>query len=250
MKSILIIFHSDDKSEIKKGFNNIKEVKVFQSKFENNIYKEDYINKVQKLKKIAVVDSERCGEGKSTFIKARTKNSTKNYIYFQIGGVFTRKSLFERLINQINIQEKQAQYLLHIDLTYTELKDLVLEFLFKFLIMKYYNCDNNIFCYDRNQFEVFIEIHNEISNFEILKFCNIIHKKMDPLNDEENDNLDKKDKRIESSKIQIVAQIFQKLYKKKLEFLILIYTHLNIYLLIRYKKKIMKKLNLYPVNNL
>ena len=216
MKSILIIFHSDDKSEIKKGFNNIKEVKVFQSKFENNIYKEDYINKVQKLKKIAVVDSERCGEGKSTFIKTRTKNSTKNYIYFQIGGVFTRKSLFERLINQINIQEKQAQYLLHIDLTYTELKDLVLEFLFKFLIMKYYNCDNNIFCYDRNQFEVFIEIHNEISNFEILKFCNTIHKKMDPLNDEENDNLEKKDKRIESSKIQIVAQIFQKLYKKKI----------------------------------
>ena len=216
MKSILIIFHSDDKSEIKKGFNNIKEVKVFQCKFENNIYKEDYISKIQKLKKIAVVNSERCGEGKSTFIRGKTKNSAKNYIYFQIGGVFTRKSLFERLINQINIQKKQAQYILHIDLTYTELKDLVLEFLFKFLIMKYYNCDNNIFCYDQNQFEVFIEIHNEISNFEILKFCNTINKKMDPLNDEENDNKDKKDKRVESSKIQVVAQIFKKLYKKEI----------------------------------
>jgi len=216
MKSILIIFHSDDRSEIKKGFNNIKDVKVFQSKFENNIYKEDYLNKFPKLKNTNVINSERCGEGKSTFIRTKTKNQPKIYIYFQIGGVFTRKSLFKRLIKQIKIRKKQTQYLLHIDLIYTELKDLVLEFLFKFLIMKYYNCDNNIFCYDQNQFEVFIEIHNEISNFEILKFCNSIPIKMAPLNEDENNNKYKKDKKVESSKIQIVSQIFQKLYNKQI----------------------------------
>ena len=173
MKSILIIFHSDDKSEIKKGFNNIKEVKSFQSKFENDIYKPDYINKVEKLKKITVVQSERCGEGKSTFIKLKINNSRKKYIYFQIGGVFTRQTLFERLKNQIKINNEKTQYVLHIDLTYTELNDLALEFLFKFLIMKYYNSDNNIFCYNLNQFEIFIEIHNEIYNLEkyqILKY--------------------------------------------------------------------------------
>ena len=50
MKSILIIFHSDEKSEIKKGFNNIKEIKVFQSEFENKIYKSDYLNKISQIK--------------------------------------------------------------------------------------------------------------------------------------------------------------------------------------------------------
>ena len=221
MKSILIIFHSDEKSEIKKGFNNIKEIKVFQSEFENKIYKSDYLNKFPKLNKISVVNSTRCGEGKSTFIKSKIKNSYKKYIYFQIGGVFTRKSLFERLIEQvnINIKRKRTDYILHIDLTYTDLNELVLEFLFKFLIMKYYNCDNNIFCYEKDKFELFIEIHNEIYDFEkyqILKFCDCIQIKMGTLVEEENNIKDKNHKTIESSKIQIVSHVLKNLYYKRI----------------------------------
>ena len=64
MKSLLIIFHSEENSEIKKGFNNIKEVKVFQCKFENEIHNKEYLDKVEKLKMITVVKSESCGEGK------------------------------------------------------------------------------------------------------------------------------------------------------------------------------------------
>ena len=89
MKSLLIIFHSEEESEIKKGFNNNKDIKVFNQEVFTKIYKSDYINELKKLKKILVVKSGSCGEGKSNFIKSRIKNVKKEYIYFQIGGDFT-----------------------------------------------------------------------------------------------------------------------------------------------------------------
>ena len=219
MKSLLIIFHSEENSEIKKGFNNIKEVKVFQCKFENEIHNKEYLDKVEKLKMITVVKSESCGEGKSTFIKTQGKNTRKKYIYFQIGGVFTRKTLFERIEDQIFLKNEKTQYILHIDLTYTELKDLVMEFLFKFLIMKYYDYDDKIFCYNPNQIEIYIEIHNEIYNivnYQILKFCELHPMKLSPLIEEEISPEKKDKKRVGDSKIQIVAQIFKKLYDKNI----------------------------------
>ena len=37
-----------------------------------------------------------------------------------------------------------------------------MEFLFKFLVMKYYDYGSEIFSYNIEQVEIFIEIHNEI----------------------------------------------------------------------------------------
>ena len=218
MKSLLIIFHLAENSQIKKGFNNIKQVKVFQSKFENEINKKDYLDKIEKLKRVFVVESKKCGEGKSTYIKANIINSRKVYIYFQIGGVFTRQDLFERINKEIDL--KHEHYLLHLDLTYTELNELVMEFLFKFLIMKYYDYDNYIFCYNPKKVEIYIEIHNEIYNYkekyQILKFCQCKERKLSPLIEEDENLNEKKKKVIKDSKIQIVAQILKLLYEKKI----------------------------------
>ena len=216
MKSLLIIFHSDCESEIKNGFNNIRDVQAFKFKFEDKINNNEYLDTFEKLGNITVIKSNSCGEGKSHFIASKTYNTKKKYIYFQIGGVFTRKSLFERVIKQMILNDKEL-YIMNIDLTYTELNELVMEFLFKFLVMKYYDYDNKTFFYNPNQIEIYIETHNEINNYmekyQILKFCKCHSIKLTPLIYEENFNTKEK-KRIEDSKIQIVSNIFKGLLDK------------------------------------
>ena len=213
MKSLLIIFHSEEESEIKKGFNNNKDIKVFNQEVFTKIYKSDYINELKKLKKILVVKSGSCGEGKSNFIKSRIKNVKKEYIYFQIGGDFTKKNLFER-IKKVKLI-KGEEYIFHIDLTHTELNEMVKEFLFKFLVMKYYDYGSEIFSYNIEQVEIFIEIHNEIYNYlekyPILNFCELKNIKLSTLIEEENNN--NSQRKVEDSKIQIVAQIFKLLHE-------------------------------------
>ena len=58
MKSLLIIFYTDEDSKIKKGFNNIREVQNFKCKFENKIYKKEYLINFEKLKKIKIIKSD------------------------------------------------------------------------------------------------------------------------------------------------------------------------------------------------
>ena len=223
IKSLLIILHSVENSEIKKGFNFIKEVKIFNIKSDKKINNNEYLNQFKKIKKTLIIKSNICGLGKSTKIKNKILNTRKKYIYFQIGGVFTRKELFERVKNEMPFNEK-IDYILHIDLTYTELNNLVMEFLFKFLIMKYYDYNNNIFSYNPKNVEIYIELHNEILNYiekyPILKFCEcneddkINYEKLAPLIDE--DYRFDKEITIKDSKIQIVSQIFKYLKEKKI----------------------------------
>jgi hypothetical protein len=195
MKSLLIIFHSDCESEIKNGFNNMRDVQAFKFKFQDKINNNEYLDTFEKLGNITVIKSNSCGEGKSHFIASKTYNTKKKYIYFQIGGVFTRKSLFERVIKQMILNDKEL-YIMNIDLTYTELNELVMEFLFKFLVMKYYDYDNKTFFYNPNQIEIYIETHNEINNYmekyQILKFCKCHSIKLTPLIYEENFNTKEK----------------------------------------------------------
>ena len=141
----------------------------------------------------------------------------KKYIYFQVGGDFTKNNLFNR-IKKIKFDNK-TNYIFHIDLTYTKLNELVKEFLFKFLIMKYYDYRSEIFSYNLDQIEIFIEIHNEIYNYiekyPILKFCEIQNIVLSPLIEEEIINNNNK-KKVKDSKIQIVSQIFKLLHSGKI----------------------------------
>ena len=77
--------------------------------------------------------------------------------------------------------------------------------------MKYYDCDDNIFCFNQNQVEIYIEIHDEIydylEKYPILNFCQLHNVKLSSLLDEQIMNK----KKVQDSKIQIVAKIFQKL---------------------------------------
>ncbi len=73
---------------------------------------------------IEVFISERAGYGKSAEIKEKISSEFKNYIYFPIGGDFTRKEIIQRLIN-FNIPQKEtANYVIHFDLSETNLIEL------------------------------------------------------------------------------------------------------------------------------
>ena len=70
---------------------------------------------------IEVFVSERAGYGKSEEIKEKISSELKNYIYFPIGGDFTRKEIIKRLI-EFNIPQKEtSNYVIHFDLSETNL---------------------------------------------------------------------------------------------------------------------------------
>ena len=77
---------------------------------------------------IQIIYSDACGVGKSTYIKEFIKLLQKNYIYFPVGGEFTRDEVIERL--------KEFKYnsnsVIHLDLYDTNKVNLMKEFLFSF----------------------------------------------------------------------------------------------------------------------
>lgn len=173
---------------------------------DKNIIKEDSLNDITnvKLDKIQIVTSSKSGFGKSTEIRHNIINENgKNYYYFPIGGVFTREDIVKRLkklnLNQNNI----ASSVIHLDLNDTSLDDLVKEVLFKLLILKSFNSNENIIYFGENiQFIVELPVGflNYCEKYHILKYVekrNI--DKLLPL------RLSSSDTKIKDSLIQIVA---------------------------------------------
>ena len=100
--------------------------------------------------------------------KSKNKINYK-YIYFPIGGNFSKKNIISRLKDiKINIDEKIA---LHLDILDTNEYESIKLFLFSFLILKNYSMNENLFIYD-NKFIIKIEIPNSfednIDKFHIL----------------------------------------------------------------------------------
>ena len=107
------------------------------------------INQKNDIEKIMVIDSDHSGVGKSTYIKNIKCN---DYIYFPIGGIFTKENTLKRL--QILDKEKNINnkndLIFHLDLYDTEEKELMNEFLYFILITKLYGQDNHIFHLSKN----------------------------------------------------------------------------------------------------
>ena len=112
-----------------------------------------------------VVYSDHSGLGKSTFIKNRVKE--ENYIYFPIGGIFSKENTLKRLQNlnkEKNINDYKKQLLIHIDLYDTDQKSLMNDFLYFILFTKLYGQDNSIF-YLSKLIKIYLEIPNSFINF-------------------------------------------------------------------------------------
>ena len=157
MKSCLIILSIDKGTEIYKTLDSIKYKNTFPSKIENEL-KSITLNN---LDNIRIISSDKSGVGKTTQIKKNISKMNKKYIYFPVGGVFTRKSIIDRLHN-LELTENCA---IHLDLYDTDRIDLMMEFLFGILITKIYKVNEDFFYLPKN-INIQIEIPNGFVSFK------------------------------------------------------------------------------------
>ena len=169
-----IIFKSFIRKDVEKN--------SFIEKKENSI--DDLINrsllfsfKVDLLKNIKVITSDICGLGKSYKIKKMVDKKEKKYFHFPLGGIITKKVIFEKLskllknINQKIEDNNYHKVAIHLDLNESKETSIINEFLFSFLITKFYTNKENII-YIPKDIDIYIEIpncfENYLSNFGIL----------------------------------------------------------------------------------
>jgi len=175
MKSCLLIVY--DK------LNKTKEIIIEIGKLPNHKYynyEENNDYKSKKFLNIEVYTSEYSGLGKTDLIKKKFREENNNndykYDYFPIGGDIKRDEIITRLLS---LSDKNI--LLHLDINEfynDENKEIIKEFLFRFLFLKYYSLNEKIFFYGK-EMKIKIEISNSLIDLQqllpILKFFEIIN---------------------------------------------------------------------------
>ena len=158
MKSCLLIVY--DK------LNKTKEIIIEIEKLPNHKYfnyeqNNNYEN--NKISNIQIYSSDCSGLGKTDLIKKdfqkENKDNKYDYVYFPIGGDIKRDEIITRLLSLSN-----KNILLHLDLNEFYNEEIIKEFLFNFLFLKYYSQKENIFFYGE-EMKIKIEISNSFINF-------------------------------------------------------------------------------------
>ena len=134
---------------------------------------------IEKFENIKIITSDICGLGKSHKIYKMIESSKKQYYHFPLGGILTKeiinKKLSELLKKIKNDNFDYKKIAIHLDLTESEETSIISEFLFSFLITKFY-IDNENIIYIPKDIEIYIEIPNcfedYLSKFGILKIFN------------------------------------------------------------------------------
>ena len=168
MNSCLIILFNLNDSEFHRSILNIKNIKLvdYPSPLKGNL----------KDIKAELISSKFCGLGKTRFISKQI-DKNKKIIYLPIGGEMSKNDLIERIKKafQDNIHMESINYILHINLTQTNSIDLVKDFLFKLLILKKFELNENTIYIGPN-ISIFIELENNLysylNNYKILSFFN------------------------------------------------------------------------------
>ena len=149
------------------------------------------------IKNIKVISSDICGLGKSFRIKKDIGKKGLKYYHFSIGGKLTKDIIYKKIVDlfkkikndskkkskDINkkIQEnlKYSEFnnvAIHLDIIETKETSLINEFLFSFLITKFYINNGNII-YIPSNIKIFLEVPNSFENylkkFGILNVFNI-----------------------------------------------------------------------------
>jgi hypothetical protein len=171
-----------DKQDIQIDNNNPNE--------ENSTQSENQID----TSNITVISSEFCGLGKTFKIKKMIEKKKQKYFHFPLGFILTKKaistkifSLFENIKKEKekeidnstenkekkeNQKKPEIKNAVHLDLIESEETSIINEFLFAFLITKFYT-NNETIIYIPKDIEIYIEIPNcfndYLSQFGILK---------------------------------------------------------------------------------
>ena len=168
MKSCLFIMTRNLEDELCKSLFNFKYIKLLEN------IKEIEEEKIED-DNIKIIYSDFSGVGKSTYIKGLAKSE---YIYFPVGGVFSKEEILERLkkMDEEKNTNNINDLLFHIDLYDTEQKSIMNEFLYFILVTKTFGKENNIFYLSR-KIKVYLEIPNSFINFfEKFPIIDIIDK--------------------------------------------------------------------------
>lgn len=133
-----------------------------------NILNNNVLQKPEKIKetfdKIELYTSKFSGYGKTTEIIYKVKEKGR-YYYLPIGGSFTRNFVINNLKNlKLDTNIGNIQYL-HLDLSESDNDDLIQEVLFKLIILKFLNSEENIF-YLGYDIHLIIEIPKGFIDFE------------------------------------------------------------------------------------
>ena len=135
------------------------------------------------IKNILIITSDICGLGKSEKIKKMVKDNNYTYFHFPLGGILTKRIIFdklEKLLNEIELERKKnkKRYIdiaIHLDLTESEEISILNEFFFSFLITKFYKKDENVI-YIPKDIHIYIERLNcfkdYLSKMSILEIFN------------------------------------------------------------------------------
>ena len=176
---------------------------------EKYILNEYFMKKPEKihesLEKIELYSSKFSGYGKTTEIKYKIKDKEGEYKYLPIGGSFTRNYVINNLMN-LNLDFQNAKNIyLHLDLSETDNDDLMIEILFKLIVLRYLDSDEKIFYlgYDIN---IILEIPKGFvefdKKFKLLNLFKKIHiENLCPL------RLEEGKQRIGESHIATVAEV-------------------------------------------
>ena len=136
---------------------------------------------------IKVISSDICGLGKSFKIKKMIKEEEKIYYPFPLGGKLTKDAIYRKIsdlfkkikkdtknkkneVAQKDKDEKVEEYsefnnvAIHLDLIETKETSLINEFLFSFLITKFYTNNEDII-YIPNNIKIYIEVPNSFEDY-------------------------------------------------------------------------------------
>ena len=91
INSCLIFLYKNKSSDIYKDLENKKYRNIL------NLKRDEFKNEKYDGNDIEIVKSDKSGVGKSTQIKKKIQDIKKKWIYFPIGGVFSREDIIKRL---------------------------------------------------------------------------------------------------------------------------------------------------------
>ena len=175
IKSLLLFVYQNEDHEVIRYLNkiNIDKNNEIEDEISENLnlseFNDNKINTI--IKNTKIFYSNVCGVGKSTCIKKEVKD--KEYIYFPFGGYINKKIIFQNIQKILEKIKNPQKTIIHLDLYDTEQIYIMTDFLFSFLITKFYSNFESILSIP-NDIQIYIEIPNEFTNFldkfQILNF--------------------------------------------------------------------------------